>query len=78
MTDQEMICIKVEPELKERIRAAAKEEGYGSISDWIRGAILDRMTPLHGIEKTKRHLIELINNDAEIKQLITVQHQMLH
>lgn len=67
---EEMIGIRVDPDLKEKIRIKMREENYHNMSDWIRDAILDRLDPRHGIERTKLHLLELIHSDTDVRGLL--------
>ncbi len=68
MAKGELICVRDDSDLIERIDERMKAEGFpGKMSDWIRDAILDRLSPTRKATEIKRDIKHLLDTDPEFR-----------
>jgi Arc/MetJ-type ribon-helix-helix transcriptional regulator len=71
-TPNDTIRVRVGEELKQKIQALVDSGEYEDISAFVRDAIREHMNPNRAIERTKRHIIYLVENDIEIQEILSL------
>jgi Arc/MetJ-type ribon-helix-helix transcriptional regulator len=66
------IRVRVGEELKQKIQALVDSGEYEDISAFVRDAIREHLNPQRGIERTKRHIIYLVENDIDIQEILSL------
>jgi Arc/MetJ-type ribon-helix-helix transcriptional regulator len=66
------IRVRVGEELKQKIQGLVDSGEYEDISAFVRDAIREHLNPQRGIERTKRHIIYLVENDIEIQEILSL------
>jgi Arc/MetJ-type ribon-helix-helix transcriptional regulator len=64
------IRVRVGEQLKHQIQAIVDKGEYEDISAFVRDAIREHLNPNREIERTKRHIIFLVENDQEIQEVL--------
>ncbi len=64
------IRVRVGEDLKQKIQALVDSGEYEDISAFVRDAIREHLNPNRGIERTKRHIIYLVENDIDIQEAL--------
>ncbi len=71
-TPNDTIRVRVGEELKHQIQGLVDSGEYEDISAFVREAIREHLNPTRGIERTKRHIIYLVENDIEIQEALSL------
>jgi len=71
-TPNDTIRVRVGEELKQKIQALVDSGEYEDISAFVRDAIREHLNPQRGIERTKRHIIYLVENDIDIQEILSL------
>ncbi len=71
-TANDTIRVRVGENLKKTIQEHVDRGEYEDISAFVREAIREHLNPNRGIERTKRHIIELAENDIEIQEILGI------
>ncbi|MEI7433403.1 MAG: ribbon-helix-helix protein, CopG family [Methanomicrobiales archaeon] len=66
------IRVRVGEELKQKIQSLVESGEYEDISAFVREAIREHLNPTRGIERTKRHIIYLVEKDIEIQEALSL------
>jgi Arc/MetJ-type ribon-helix-helix transcriptional regulator len=69
-TPNDTIRVRVGEELKQKIQGLVDNGEYEDISAFVRDAIREHLKPQRGIERTKRHIIYLVENDVDIQEAL--------
>jgi len=69
-TPNDTIRVRVGEELKQKIQGLVDSGEYEDISAFVREAIREHLVPTRGIERTKRHIIHLVENDLDIQEAL--------
>jgi Arc/MetJ-type ribon-helix-helix transcriptional regulator len=64
------IRVRVGEELKQKIQALVDSGEYEDISAFVRDSIREHLNPNRGIERTKRHIVYLVENDIDIQEAL--------
>lgn len=71
-TPNDTIRVRVGEELKQKIQSLVESGEYEDISAFVREAIREHLNPTRGIERTKRHIIYLVEKDIEIQEALSL------
>ncbi len=71
-TPNDTIRVRVGEELKQKIQGLVDNGEYEDISAFVRDAIREHLNPTRGIERTKRHIIYLVENDIDIQEILSL------
>jgi Arc/MetJ-type ribon-helix-helix transcriptional regulator len=71
-TPNDTIRVRVGEELKQKIQGLVDSGEYEDISAFVRDAIREHLNPTRGIDRTKRHIIYLVENDIEIQEVLSL------
>jgi Arc/MetJ-type ribon-helix-helix transcriptional regulator len=64
------IRVRVGEDLKQKIQALVDSGEYEDISAFVRDSIREHLNPNRGIERTKRHIVYLVENDTDIQEAL--------
>jgi Arc/MetJ-type ribon-helix-helix transcriptional regulator len=64
------IRVRVGEDLKQKIQALVDSGEYEDISAFVRDSIREHLNPNRGIERTKRHIVYLVENDIDIQEAL--------
>lgn len=71
-TPNDTIRVRVGEDLKQKIQGLVDAGEYEDISAFVRDAIREHLNPNRGIERTKRHIIYLVENDIDIQEILSL------